>query len=97
MSPADLPLVAVVGPTGSGKSDLGLAIAERFSGEIINCDSLQVYRRFDIGSAKLTKAEQRGIPHHMIDVVDPDEPFTAGEYAARTRPLLHTASRDWLY
>jgi len=89
VSPVDLPLVAVVGPTGSGKSDLGLAIAERFSGEIINCDSLQVYRRFDIGTAKLTRAGQRGIPHHMIDVADPDEPFTAGDYAERTRPLLH--------
>jgi tRNA dimethylallyltransferase len=85
---ADLPLVAVVGPTGSGKSDLGLAIAERFRGEIVNCDSLQVYRHFDIGTAKLPVPERRGIPHHMIDVVDPDQPFTAGEYAARTRPLL---------
>jgi tRNA dimethylallyltransferase len=85
---ADLPLVAVVGPTGSGKSDLGLAIAEQFAGEIVNCDSLQVYRHFDIGTAKLPVPERRGIPHHMIDVVDPDQPFTAGEYAARTRPLL---------
>lgn len=88
MAQADLPLVAVVGPTGSGKSDLGLAIAERFAGEIVNCDSLQVYCHFDIGTAKLPVPERRGIPHHMIDVVDPDEPFTAGEYAARTRPLL---------
>ncbi len=88
MAKADLPLVAVVGPNGSGKSDLGLAIAERFAGEIVNCDSLQVYRHFDIGTAKLPVPERRGIPHHMIDVVDPDQPFTAGEYALRTRPLL---------
>ena len=55
----------------------------------MNCDSLQVYRYFDIGTAKLTPAERLGIPHHMIDIVDPDELFTAGEFAARARPLLH--------
>ena len=81
-------LVAVVGPTGSGKSELGLRIAGEFTGEIVNCDSLQVYRHFDIGTAKLSRRQQRGIPHHMIDVADPGEPFTAGEYAARARPLL---------
>ena len=81
-------LVAVVGPTGSGKSELGLRIAEEFAGEIVNCDSLQVYRHFDIGTAKLSRLEHRGIPHHMLDVADPGEPFTAGEYAARARPLL---------
>ncbi|MEK7753405.1 MAG: tRNA (adenosine(37)-N6)-dimethylallyltransferase MiaA, partial [Acidobacteriota bacterium] len=81
-------LVAVVGPTGSGKSELGLRIAEEFAGEIVNCDSLQVYRHFDIGTAKLSRLQQRGIPHHMLDVADPGEPFTAGEYAARARPLL---------
>lgn len=81
-------LVAIVGPTGSGKSELGLHLAERFGGEIINCDSLQVYRYFDIGTAKLPPAERRGIPHHLIDVVNPDEVFTAGEYARRARPLL---------
>lgn len=84
----ELPLVAVVGPTGSGKSSLGLDIAGRFDGEIVNCDSIQLYRGFDIGAAKVPPAERRGIPHHMIDVADPTEPFTAGEYAARTRPLL---------
>jgi tRNA dimethylallyltransferase len=74
-------LVAVAGPTGSGKSDLALLIAERFDGEIVNCDSLQVYRHFDIGTAKLPLAERRGIPHHLIDILDPDQLFTAGEYA----------------
>ena len=66
------PLVAVAGPTGSGKSGLALAIAEAFHGEVVNCDSLQVYRHFDIGTAKLPLEERRGIPHHLIDIVNPD-------------------------
>ena len=74
-------MVAIAGPTGSGKSDLALLIAEQFDGEIVNCDSLQVYRHFDIGTAKLALAERRGIPHHLIDILDPDQLFTAGEYA----------------
>lgn len=81
-------LVAVAGPTGSGKSDLALDIAEKFGGEIINCDSLQVFRHFDIGTAKLPVDERRGIPHHLIDVVNPDELFTAGEFAKRGREVL---------
>ncbi len=81
-------MVAVVGPTGSGKSELGLRLAEEFDGEVVNCDSLQVYRWFDIGTAKLTCAERRGIPHHLIDVANPDEPFTAGEYARRARQVI---------
>lgn len=75
------PLVAVAGPTGSGKSELALRLAEEFHGEIVNCDSLQVYRHFDIGTAKLPPDERRGIPHHLIDLVNPDELFTAGEFA----------------
>src|SRR6478672_10482547 len=82
------PLVAVTGPTGSGKSDLALAIAEKFNGEVINCDSLQVFRYFDIGTAKLPVEERRGIPHHLIDIVDPDELFTAGEYARLARETI---------
>ncbi len=82
------PLVAVLGPTGSGKSELALAIAERFQGEIINCDSLQVYRHFDIGTAKLPAGERRGIPHHLIDIAGPDELFTAGEFARRARETI---------
>ena len=90
---AELPLVAVAGPTGSGKSDLALAIAQQFDGEIVNCDSLQVYRHFDIGTAKLPPDERRGIPHHLIDILDPDEIFTAGEYARLARETIHAISQ----
>jgi tRNA dimethylallyltransferase len=85
---APRPLVAVAGPTGSGKSELALQIAEKFNGEIVNCDSLQVYRHFDIGTAKLPPAERRGIPHHLIDIVNPDELFTAGEFARLARAAI---------
>jgi tRNA dimethylallyltransferase len=82
------PLIVIAGPTGSGKSDLGLRVAEAFHGEIINCDSLQLYRYLDIGTAKLRPEERRGIPHHLMDILDPDEVFTAGEYARRARSVL---------
>ncbi len=82
------PLVAVVGPTGSGKSDLALDIAEKFNGEVVNCDSLQVFRHFDIGTAKLPVAERRNIPHHLIDIVNPDQLFSAGEYARLARATI---------
>jgi tRNA dimethylallyltransferase len=85
---AGYPLIAVAGPTGSGKSELALNLAEKFNGEIVNCDSLQVYRYFDIGTAKLPEQERRGIPHHLIDIVDPDELFTAGGYARLAREAL---------
>jgi tRNA dimethylallyltransferase len=81
-------LVAVAGPTGSGKSELALRLAEEFHGEIVNCDSLQVFRHFDIGTAKLPPAERRGVPHHLIDIVDPDQLFTAGEYARLARDTI---------
>jgi len=82
----------VVGPTGSGKSDLALLLAGEFNGEIVNCDSLQVYRHFDLGTAKLPLAERRGIPHHLIDILDPDELFTAGEYARLARETVQEIS-----
>jgi tRNA dimethylallyltransferase len=78
----------VAGPTGSGKSELAIEIAENFNGEIINCDSLQVYRYFDIGTAKLPSEARRGIPHHLIDIADPDELFTAGAYARLARETI---------
>jgi tRNA dimethylallyltransferase len=67
---------------------LGIALAETFGGEIVSCDSLQVYRHFDIGAAKLPKAARQGIPHHLIDIVDPGEIFTAGEYARLARETI---------
>jgi len=76
-----IPLPVVLGPTGSGKSDLSLFIARALGGEIVNCDSLQVYRGFDIGTAKVPAAERQGVPHHLIDIVDPTDLFTAGDYA----------------
>jgi tRNA dimethylallyltransferase len=82
--------VLLLGPTGSGKTALSLALAERFNGEIISCDSVAVYRGMDLGTAKPTVEERARIPHHLIDVVDPDEPFTAGEYSR----LARTALRD---
>jgi tRNA dimethylallyltransferase len=75
------PLIAILGPTATGKSALALAIAERFNGEIINCDSTAVYRGFDIGTDKLAPADRRGIPHHLIDVVDPTDEYTAAQFA----------------
>jgi tRNA dimethylallyltransferase len=75
------PLPIVLGPTGSGKSDLAIRIALAVAGEVVNCDSLQVYRGFDIGTAKVPLNERRGVPHHLIDIVEPTGLFTAGDYA----------------
>jgi tRNA dimethylallyltransferase len=82
------PLIAVVGPTASGKTDLGLSLAERCNGEIINCDSVQVYRGIYLATAKVPLAEQRGIPHHLIDIAEPTENFTAVQWAARARTTI---------
>ena len=73
--------IAILGPTASGKSALGLALAERLGGEIVACDSTAVYRGFDIGTDKVPVEEQRGIPHHLVDVADPTESYTAARYA----------------
>ncbi len=78
--PEELRPIAVVGPTASGKSDLALALAEEFGGEIINIDAMQLYRGMDIGTAKLTPAERRGIPHHLLDVLDVKETATVARY-----------------
>jgi len=74
-------VVAVLGPTATGKSALALAIARRFGGEIVNCDSTAVYRGFDIGTDKLAAGERQGIPHHLIDIVDPADEYTAAQFA----------------
>ncbi|HEV2182370.1 MAG TPA: tRNA (adenosine(37)-N6)-dimethylallyltransferase MiaA [Candidatus Acidoferrales bacterium] len=81
-------LVVILGPTASGKSGLAIALAERLNGEVVACDSTQVYRYFDIGTGKVPAAERRGIPHHMIDLVEPEEVFTAGEYRRRATEVL---------
>lgn len=89
-------LFAVLGPTATGKSSLGLALAERVDGEIINCDSTAVYRGFDIGTDKIPLGEQRGIPHHLIDIVDPTDTYTAARYAtdaARVIEGIHARGR----
>ncbi len=79
-------LVVVLGPTASGKTALSLALAERFNGEIVNCDSVAMYREFDIGTAKPTTAERARAPHHLLDIVAPTDHITAGEYARQARP-----------
>ena len=84
----DWPLVVVVGPTGSGKSALALTLAERLGGEILSCDSVALYRGLDIGSAKPLAEERRRVPHHGLDLLDPDQPVTAGGYARAGRSVL---------
>jgi tRNA dimethylallyltransferase len=83
-----IPLVVVLGPTGAGKSELAIRIAQAVGGEIVNCDSLQLYRGFDIGTAKVPVDLRGGVPHHLIDVLEPTELFTAGEYARAARKVL---------
>ena len=86
------PIVVVTGPTAAGKSAVGLALAARFEGEIVNADSMQVYRGLDVGTAKPSLAERARLPHHLFDVVDPDEPYDAGRYAveaARAVEAIH--------
>ncbi len=81
-------VVAILGPTATGKSALALAVAERYDGEIINCDSTAVYRGFDIGTDKIAPADRRGIPHHLIDIVDPTEDYTAAQYARDAAAII---------
>ena len=88
------PLVVVVlGPTASGKTALALALARRFHGEIVNCDSVAMYREFEIGTAKPSPAERAEIPHHLLDCVDPLTDITAGEYARQARQVLREIER----
>jgi tRNA dimethylallyltransferase len=88
-----LPLVAIVGPTASGKSALGVKIAERLGGEVVACDSTQLFRGFDIGTAKPTLAERRGIPHHLIDILGPEDDATAGGYRQMALQVLQDLRR----
>ena len=84
----DPPLVVILGPTASGKTALSLALAERFAGEIVSCDSVAIYRELVIGTAKPSPPERLRAPHHMLDLVAPEEPFTAGDYARLARQAL---------
>ena len=89
--------VLILGPTGSGKTALSLALAQRFDGEIVSCDSVAVYRGMDVGTAKPTAEEQARAPHHLIDIAEPDEPFTAGDYSRQARAAMsEIASRGHL-
>ncbi|NOQ42190.1 MAG: tRNA (adenosine(37)-N6)-dimethylallyltransferase MiaA [Desulfuromusa sp.] len=85
-------VIVVCGPTGSGKTALALSLAEKFPLEIISADSRQVYRRMDIGTAKATIQEQAAIPHHMIDLIDPDQEFSVAEFVDQARPLIREIS-----
>ena len=82
------PLVAIVGPTAAGKSALAVAVAASLDGEIINYDSVQLYRGFDIGSGKLASQERQGIPHHLLDCLEAQEEFTAGDYRREALRVL---------
>ena len=81
-------IICIAGPTASGKTALAVELAKVFDGEVISCDSMQIYRRMDIGTAKPTKEEMQGIPHHMLDVADPWEDFSVSKYCAMADPIL---------
>src|SRR5690242_1122290 len=85
-------LLVILGPTASGKTALSLAAAERFGGEIVSCDSVAVYREFEIGTAKPARDERARVPHHLIDIVPPTGYFTAGDYAREARMALSEIS-----
>jgi tRNA dimethylallyltransferase len=82
------PVLAIVGPTATGKSALGMALAERLGGEIVNADALQVYRGLDIGTAKPGLEDRERVPHHLIDILEPEERYSAGEFARRAREAI---------
>ncbi len=89
MSRSPHPLIAIIGPTASGKSELALSLAENFNGEIVNYDSVQVYRHLNIGSAKPAAEERARVPHHLIDIREPTEVYTAGDYQREGRGVLN--------
>ena len=82
------PIICVAGPTASGKTALAVELAKEFNGEVVSCDSMQVYRRMDIGTAKPTEAEKQGIVHHMLDVAEADEDFSVSRYCAMASPIV---------
>ena len=81
-------IICIAGPTASGKTALAVELAKELNGEVVSCDSMQVYRRMDIGTAKPTKDEMQGIAHHMLDVADPEEDFSVSRYCAMAEPIV---------
>ena len=81
-------VIAVVGPTASGKTALSVEIAKRYGGEVISCDSMQIYRGMDIGTAKVAAEEMRGVPHHLIDIASPEEEFSCADYASMAKAAI---------
>ena len=81
-------IICIAGPTASGKTALAVALAKELNGEVVSCDSMQIYRRMDIGTAKPTVEEMQGIPHHMIDVAEPDEDFSVSRYCQMAAPIV---------
>ena len=81
-------IICVVGPTASGKTALAIELAKELNGEVISCDSMQIYRGMDIGTAKPTAEEMQGIPHHMIDICDPTEDYSVSRYTDMATPIL---------
>ncbi len=84
----ETPLIAITGPTAAGKSALALALAKQLGGEVVNYDSVQLYRGFDVGSGKLSPSERRGVPHHLLDLLEPEAIFTAGDYRRAALEVL---------
>jgi len=93
MNESGYPALAVLGPTASGKSRLAMHLALRLGGEVVSCDALQVYRGMDIGTAKSTAEERARVPHHMIDIRDPGEDFSAGDYVREGRAILRSVAQ----
>ena len=81
-------IICIAGPTASGKTALAVELAKMFNGEVVSCDSMQIYKRMDIGTAKPTVAEMQGIPHHMIDICEPDEDFSVSKYCEMATPIV---------
>ncbi len=92
-APPDPLLVVILGPTGSGKSALAISLSQQFSGEVVSCDSVAIYRHFEIGTAKPTAQQRALVPHHLLDVAEPEQPFTAGEYARQARTVIDDIAR----